>query len=265
MSPWLSALNELASAYVPHVLVTLVETPGFTPREPGVKMVVTADGQAGTIGGGVMELKALALARGMLSGRAGRPRLEKLDPGDSQCGGVVTLLLEPFLPAAREVALFGAGHVGRALVRVLDGVAVRVLWIDDRQDIFPSDLPPGVRAVHCADPHEAVALVSAGAHALVMTHSHERDYRLIERLVGRNDLKTVGLIGSAAKWGRFRRRLSESGVTDERIAGIRCPIGLPGITGRRPAEIAIAIAAQLLLDGTADEPAETSAGEGIPT
>ncbi|PKU24488.1 xanthine dehydrogenase accessory protein XdhC [Telmatospirillum siberiense] len=256
MSDWLTTLAELDTAGVPHVLVTQVEILGSAPREAGAKMVVTSDQLYGSIGGGSLEFQAAAIARGMLGEGQRAPRIEKsiLGPDMRQCcGGAVTLLFEPFHPAAFTLALFGAGHVARALVHVLEGVPLRLLWIDERQGLFPANPPGFVRVLSPPDPLTAVAQVPAGAHVLVMTHSHERDFQLVRALAGRQDLAGLGLIGSQTKWARFRRRLAEDGLTSERIAEIRCPIGLPGLKGKRPAEIAIAIAAQLLI--------ETSEGE----
>jgi xanthine dehydrogenase accessory factor len=251
MSDWLETLTELDAAGVPHVLVTQAEVLGSAPREVGAKMVVTGDMLYGSIGGGSLEFQAAAVARGMLGEGRRQPKIEKsiLGPDMRQCcGGAVTLLFEPFYPAAFTLALFGAGHVARALVHVLDGVPLRLLWIDERDGVFPKNLPSFVRVLAVPTPLEAIAEVPAGAHALVMTHSHERDFQLVRALADREDLASLGLIGSDTKWARFRRRLQDDGVSAERIAAINCPIGLPGLKGKRPAEIAIAIAAQLLLD-----------------
>lgn len=251
MSSWLSTLAELDSAGIPHVLVTQVETLGSTPREAGVKMVVTADALYGSIGGGSLEFQAAAEARGMLGEGQRQPKIEKsiLGPDMRQCcGGAVTLLFEPFYPAALALALFGAGHVAQALVRVLDGVPLRLLWADERPGVFPAHLPAGLRIQLRSEPLAAVSEVPKGAHVLVMTHSHERDFQLIKALLERDDLASLGLIGSATKWARFRHRLAESGFGAAEIGRVRCPIGLPGLKGKRPAEIAIGVAAQLLLD-----------------
>lgn len=248
---WLAALTALDEAGLPHVLVSVIETRGSSPREAGAKMVVAADRVVGSIGGGTLEFDAIAEARAMLDAGGRDPRLRQilLGPDAGQCcGGGVSLLFEPFRPAGRVLAVFGAGHVALALVRALEGVPVRLLWIDERPGIFPNRLPPGTEAVTRPDPVAFVAELPAGAHVLVMTHDHGRDFDLIAALIRRDDLASVGLIGSKTKWARFRHRLAAAGIEDERIARVRCPIGLPGIGGKRPAEIAIAIAAQFLLD-----------------
>jgi len=250
MSDWLQALTELDAAGTPHVLITQIETLGSTPREMGAKMVVTADLLFDTIGGGSLEFQAAAIARGMLTdGRRGLA-IEKsiLGPDMRQCcGGAVTLLFEPFYPARLTLAVFGAGHVAQALMRVLEGVPLRMLWIDERPSVFPPTLPAFVSPRHAADPVSLAATLPAGTHVLVMTHSHERDYQLVRVLAERPDLASLGMIGSATKWARFRHRLADDGLAAERIAAVRCPIGLKGLKGKRPAEIAIGIAAELLL------------------
>jgi xanthine dehydrogenase accessory factor len=153
------------------------------------------------------------------------------------------LLLEPWRPRAFQVVLFGAGHVGRALVEVLGGLPDRVLWIDRRAEQFPDLLPPRTEAL-LTDP--TAVDVPAGAHVLIMTHAHDLDLALLERLVGRDDLGSLGLIGSATKRRKFERRLRALGH-DERVIGrLRCPIGMPAIRAKQPRAIAIAVAAELL-------------------
>jgi xanthine dehydrogenase accessory factor len=253
MTDWLEALSELDATGTPHVLVTQIETLGSTPRETGAKMVVTHDALFGSIGGGSLEFQAAADARGMLTEGQRGPKIEKniLGPDMRQCcGGATTLIFEPFYPSAVTLALFGAGHVAKALVRILDGVSIRVLWFDEREGIFPATVPHGVQTISVDDPKTAIARIPAHAHVLVMTHSHERDFQLIRALIQRDDLATIGMIGSASKWGQFRHRLSKEGIAGEKTASVRCPIGLPGLKGKKPAEIAIAIAAQLLFDTT---------------
>jgi xanthine dehydrogenase accessory factor len=252
VTDWLEALTQCRAEGISHVLVTLAECFGSTPREAGAKMVVTADDLAGSIGGGSLEFQAAADARGMLHDPTSVPRLQKavLGPDMRQCcGGAVTLLFEPFRPETLVLALFGAGHVGQALVRALDGVPIRILWVDEREGTIPPMPTEGLtRLTTLNEPLAVAADLPAGAHAVVMTHSHERDFQLISVLARRHDLGSIGLIGSQSKWARFRHRLIAAGLSAEEIGRVRCPVGLPGLTGKRPAEIAIAIAAQLLLD-----------------
>ncbi len=246
---WLQALADLKARGEPCVLVTLADVKGSAPRESGTKLLVTSAGQFGSIGGGHLEHKAAELARGMLRDGAAEARLETLPLSAALgqcCGGKVTLLLEPFLPTGFTVALFGAGHVGKAIASVLAGVPLRLLWIDSREDQFPPDLPANATKIVADHPADEVKDLPAGAYALVMTHSHDLDLAICERLLKRGDLAYVGLIGSASKRRNFEGRLARKGFTEAQIGSLRCPIGLPGIDGKHPREIAIAVAAELL-------------------
>jgi xanthine dehydrogenase accessory factor len=256
MSGWVAALARLAQAGTPAALVTVVGTEGSAPREAGAKLVVWADGSDGTIGGGALELLAVEEARRLLSEHAeghppGGPLLRELALGPSLgqcCGGRVTLLLELVTPPAWTVAVFGAGHVGRALVRLLADLPCRVTWVDARAAEFPAAVPPGIRRIVPDDEEgvvEELERLAPGSDVLVMTHSHGLDYRLVEAGLRRADLRFLGLIGSATKRAKFASRLEARGMGPA-LARLTCPIGVPGARGKRPAEIAIAVAAQLL-------------------
>lgn len=248
-SSWLEALAACQAAGKVCVLVTLAEIKGSAPREAGTKLLVTADTLVGSIGGGHLELKATELARAMLVERATSARLESfaLGPALGQCcGGKVTILLEHFLPNDFFVALFGAGHVGREIVAVLAGTGVAVRWVDPRPEQFPADKPAGVTAVHADHPADEVKDLPPGSYALVMTHSHDLDLAILEKLLKRGDCRYVGVIGSETKRANFESRLARKGFSPEQIASIRCPIGVDGITSKEPRAIAIAVAAELL-------------------
>jgi xanthine dehydrogenase accessory factor len=262
VSGWLAELARLEAEGTAAVLVTVLRTEGSTPREPGAKLVVTAEAISGSVGGGQLELTAIGLAREILASLAPDrgPVLRELPLGPALgqcCGGAVTLLFERLIPPRWRVALFGAGHVGTALVRLLGGLACRVDWIDERSGLFPAALPAGVRAVVSDDPEGEVARLPPGADVLIMTHSHALDQRIVEAALARPDLRLVGLIGSRTKRERFLARLEHRGFSPEARARLTCPIGLPGVGGKRPAEIAIAVAAQLLQleGGSANHPA----------
>jgi xanthine dehydrogenase accessory factor len=243
---WLAALAAARDAGEPCALVTVVSAEGSAPRDGGTKMAVTARGQAGSIGGGHLELRALESARAMLAAGEAAPRVETyaLGPALGQCcGGKVTLLVEPFPAAAWHVWIFGAGHVGKALVHQLAGLPARVRLVDSRAAEIPAALPANCAAQVEPCPEDAVKDVPAGASVLVMTHSHDLDLLLVERLLRRGDLAHVGLIGSASKRARFEARLSAKNVP---TAALVCPIGIGAIRDKHPHAIAIAAAAQLL-------------------
>lgn len=242
------------------VVVAVQHTRGSVPREAGTRMLVAADQVLGTIGGGHLELKAIDAARRLLAGRTDEPRQPHfpLGPALGQCcGGAVTLQLTPLAddrpadwPAAAPrfvLQLYGAGHVGRAIVRLLDGLPCRVHWVDEREGEFP----PGPSAPHierlCVEPVQAeVAAAPPGAFYLVLTHSHDLDMAITEAILRRGDFAYLGLIGSATKRARFLHRFEARGIPADTLARITCPIGLPGITGKEPEVLAIAVVAQLL-------------------
>ncbi|HEY8358051.1 MAG TPA: xanthine dehydrogenase accessory protein XdhC, partial [Ramlibacter sp.] len=151
------------------------------------------------------------------------------------------------------VALFGGGHVGRALVNVLGTLPFAVTWIDSRDEIFPQQVPDNVRCEHSDPVQAAVADLAPGSRVLVMSFSHAEDLDVVaaclQRLRARGDLPYVGLIGSKTKWATFRHRLEERGFREQELAQVTCPIGVPGIGGKQPEVIAVAVAAQLLQAG----------------
>ena len=252
----------------PAVLVCVTSTKGSVPREAGTWMAVFARRVLGTVGGGHLEHEAIGLARSALDGSTLDPeRRFALGPSLGQCcGGVMHLSFERVEPAGaaalRErlraeqnahrmpVALFGGGHVGRAIVRALVPLPVRVHWIDSRDEIFPEGLAAHVQAEHSAPVEAAVHDLAPGARVLVLSFSHAEDLEIVaaclKRLRERDDLPFVGLIGSKSKWASFRHRLEARGFAQAEIARVTCPIGVPGVVGKEPEVIAAAVVAQLL-------------------
>ena len=248
------------------VLVTVLHTQGSVPRGPGTAMLVFAADFAATIGGGHLEFEAIAWARQMLSGaQPWQPceRRQVLGPSLGQCcGGVVQLGFEPvgaadaqrvrlaLSPVRTPLALFGGGHVGRAIVQTLLPLPFELFWIDSRDEIFPDGLPEQVRCEHSSPVQAAVAELPPGSRVLIMSFSHAEDLDIVvaclRRLRERDDLPFVGLIGSQTKWATFRHRLEQRGFTAQEIARITCPIGIAGIGGKAPEVIAVSVAAQLL-------------------
>ena len=151
--------------------------------------------------------------------------------------------LDDDLPA---VWLYGAGHVGQALARILMELPLRLTWIDSRAEMFPKVIPEGVRILHDPDTLATVSEAPVGAYFIVMSHSHPLDYALCHALLERNDFAWLGLIGSDSKAARFRSRLARAGLGAEVIANLVCPIGVAGITSKWPAAIAVGVAAQLM-------------------
>ncbi|WP_370208107.1 xanthine dehydrogenase accessory protein XdhC [Pararhodobacter marinus] len=284
------------------VRVVICAHQGSSPREAGAAMLVWADGQSGTIGGGALELDATQKARAMLPGGAARVEKIALGPSLGQCcGGAVTLgyerfdetslaaipetglfvrpvssqagteaplairraekaargegvaatryaqgwLAEPLSPRARPVWIWGAGHVGRALVSVLAPLpGLSLTWIDTAEARFPETVPPGVTRRIAEAPQTLVSDAPKDAEHYILTFSHALDLDLCHRALS-HGFAACGLIGSASKWARFRSRLQALGHDPRDIARIACPIGDPGF-GKHPQAIAVSVAAAIL-------------------
>ena len=335
MKNWVGTLKSHVAAGRPAVLVSVASAKGSVPRRPGTRMIVTAEGIDGTIGGGHLEHKAIASARDLLAAR-GPLALHRIPLAASLgqcCGGVAQLLFEPVhgdttwletlaalrieskacalvvpvrgdaagshlvvtaddvqgtlgasdhhaaattlartvlhgdgapglatLPGASSLevfidvlrppdfslVLFGAGHVGRAVVRTFADIDCRVTWVDARDDAFPASIPDNVDVAITDTPEAEVAAAPPGAYFLVMTHSHPLDQALCECILRRGDFAYFGLIGSVSKRRQFEKRLEARGMTKDRLATMTCPSGIEGITGKEPEVIAIAVAAEVL-------------------
>jgi xanthine dehydrogenase accessory factor len=294
----LTTLTAVVGAHGRVARVVIAAFQGSSPREVGAAMLVWADGQSGTIGGGALEWQAVQRARTMLALGGTRLDREALGPALGQCcGGVVTLLTEVYhagnLPAAaeliarssengpmplavkrllaaqrgqgaapapqlvqgwmveplarplRQLWIWGAGHVGRALVDVLAPLpGVEITWVDAAPERFPPTLPDNARALPVAGPARAVTLAPKTAEHLILTYSHALDLELCHQLL-HHDFAACGLIGSATKWARFRSRLMALGHSAQSVARIDCPIGDPSL-GKHPQAIAIGVASAFL-------------------
>jgi xanthine dehydrogenase accessory factor len=258
---WLSAVQRLREDREPGVLVTVTEVRGHAPREAGAKMVVSREASWGSVGGGNLEATAIARAREMISSGAAEPETcemqlsphARTEHGRQCCGGFIRLLLEP-LAVRPVVALFGIGHVGYELARILSRLPVQLLLVDSRAerldrvrlaDVIDGSADVSIR--HALLGEQVLEQLPHGAHVVIMTHDHAEDYALCDavlRLV--QPLGSIGLIGSSVKWTRFQAQLAAAGHTPAAIGRITCPIGQPGITGKDPAVIAVAVAAALL-------------------
>ncbi len=231
------------------IRITVTRTAGSVPREAGTQMMVWADRTEGTIGGGALEWEAMTQARAMLRDEsAAKTMTLPLGPALGQCcGGSVTLDLaraerleaEPGAP----LWIYGAGHVGRALVGVMGPLPTwDVTWVDTDAGRFPMDAT--VTTLVAADPARAVVHSPDDAHHLILTYSHTIDFDLCHAILSR-PFASAGLIGSATKWTRFRNRLGALGHTPATIARIACPIGDPSL-GKHPQAIAIGVAMAML-------------------
>jgi xanthine dehydrogenase accessory factor len=269
----MSRLRALAATWLVSgrraVLVEVSEALGSAPREAGTRMIVSRDRTAGTVGGGHLELKAIDQARSMLASSGNEPTEAHypLGPALGQCcGGAVTLRFSQLDPSAIEawpidpprfhLQLYGAGHVGRAIVNALAPHNVIVDWIDERDDEFPGDFyesapeapwPDHIRKV-CVDSVESeVRDAPANAFYLVLTHRHDLDLRISQAILERGDFAYFGLIGSKTKRQKFIHRFEHRGIDADAIARMTCPIGIAGIEGKEPEIIAASVVAQMLM------------------
>jgi xanthine dehydrogenase accessory factor len=232
-------------------MVTLVAARGSAPQELGAKALFDAGGLVeGTVGGGRLEAHALRRARAALESSAG-PACElevvnlQRDLGMT-CGGEVTLLFERFGVAPWRVAVFGAGHVAQALTRLLLTLECRLQVLDTRRE-WVERLPaaPSLDARVCDDLAGAVGALEDGTFVVVMTQGHATDLPVLRAAFDWGRFGYLGVMGSAVKAARVRRELEASGVSAERLAQLRCPIGL-ALGRSTPAEIAVSVTAELL-------------------
>jgi xanthine dehydrogenase accessory factor len=262
VTTWFAAVAELRAAREPGVLVTVTDVRGHAPREAGAKMVVSSDSTWGSIGGGNLEEEAVRRARDMVASGAIAPQTFITNLSDKApfqhgvqcCGGEVTVLLEP-LPVVPSVAIFGVGHVGLELARILARHDLELHLVDSREthlsDAELAPLADSVAAVHAHHvpviPELVLGELPRGTRVLVLTHDHAEDLAIIDAALRCSHLGAIGLIGSSAKWARFRSHLAASGFAPEVIDRVETPIGFPGVTAsKEPAAIAVSIAASLL-------------------
>ena len=230
------------------IRITVTKTAGSAPRDAGTQMLVWADRSEGTIGGGTLEWEAMAEARRMLqAGRKMHQARISLGPALGQCcGGSVSLVWEEAetmtTPPARPLWIYGAGHVGRALVQVMAPLPdFAITWVDTHADRFPQT---EVTTLVAADPAQAVKHAPTDADHLILTYSHEIDLALCHAVLT-HCFHSAGLIGSATKWARFRTRLAALGHSHAQISRIACPIGDPSL-GKHPAAIALGVATAMI-------------------
>ncbi len=159
----------------------------------------------------------------------------------------VTLTLELMRPVDFQIMLFGAGHVGKAVVSVLAGLPCDITWVDNRPDEFPQTVADNVRIVVSENPESEVGAAADGTYFLVMTHSHPLDFAICLGILSSNKFAYCGLIGSLSKRNKFNHRLRKAGISEQRLADLICPIGTVGISSKHPAAIAIAVAAELVV------------------
>ncbi|RUR34721.1 xanthine dehydrogenase accessory protein XdhC [Vreelandella andesensis] len=252
---WHAALHQCQRSGVPHVLATQVTSAGSTPREPGARMVITQGTVYDTLGGGTFEWQTIHAAREFLQqGRDGF-HLEAFTLGGRSgqcCGGFVNVLLEVFLGAEVNIAIFGAGHVGREIVNLSAPLPWQIHWFDSRASVFSEQdqQQPRLNCYTLNSAQEGTLALPSACHALVLTHNHDEDYALITALLQRYDVASIGLIGSESKWASFKGRLQREGYPAKEIERVRSPIGCvhnAKLSNKTPYAIALTVVTELLL------------------
>ncbi len=229
---WIDALRETHRRREPLVIATGLHN----------KYLITAKGQLAYPPECTVDGRLAVYAMRILNQLENAQRVKlKLNDNDNE-----DLLLEPVVSSNLNIAVFGAGHVGAATVHTLSSLDCNIRWIDSRRNIFPKHLPGNVQKIESEQPELEVAALPAGSCYLVMTHSHPLDQAIVQQILARDDFRYCGLIGSVSKRRQFEKRLLRLGMAQSRIDRLTCPIGIDGIAGKKPAEIAVAVAAELL-------------------
>ncbi len=267
MSLW-PQVSQRLSAQTTCVLITVEGVKGSAPRDVGTQMLLVKNAhQWGTIGGGALEWQATKLALELLETPDQHRRVEKdfiLGPDlDQCCGGHVVLSFEVLTPEQLQMAqqravdektenlkqhlmLFGAGHIGKALVHALAPLEFSINWFDSRENIFPKGDLSNVNFHSLENPAQCFELATQNSFALIMTHDHQLDFDVTLAALKSPEVWFVGLIGSATKRARFCKRFDQHGLSSDQLSKLTCPIGLSGISDKSPPAIAASVVAQLL-------------------
>jgi len=241
-------LNQQGRAYV---LVTIIGVTGSTPRSSGTKMVVSGSDTFDTIGGGHLEYKAIKQARKLLKENNDCQLIEHFQLGSQLgqcCGGNASILFECFAANTIHIAVFGAGHIGQALIPMLAGLPCHVTWVDNRESQFPvnCDHYANVSALLTDDPAAEVTSMPSNTLFVVMTHNHQLDFDITLAALKRDDFHYLGLIASDTKWRRFQQRYQHRDIAPSLVEKMHCPIGLEQVAGKMPMEVAISVAGQII-------------------
>ena len=217
-------------------------------------MVVSDEQLFGTIGGGHLEYQSINIATQMLQNTdQAQHRIEHFALGASLgqcCGGSVSVLFESFPASAVNITVFGAGHVGRALISILAQLPCRVCWVDSRESELEraADMQIGsnISLILSDAPADEVANMAPASYYIIMTHNHPMDFDITEAVLKRGDAAYIGLIGSTTKWQRFKMRWQHRGYQADFYQAVHCPVGLSSVPGKRPMEVAVSIAGQII-------------------
>jgi xanthine dehydrogenase accessory factor len=250
---WFDALHQCQQQGKSYVLVTLLATAGSTPRNAGTKMLICDDSTFDTIGGGHLEFEVIKQARNLLLENSATQKVVHY-PLSSKlgqcCGGATNVLFEAFTEHTQHIAIYGAGHVSRALIPILAQLPLQISWIDNRQEmldeIAQQSQPNNVTLLASEHPTDTINTLPSNCWVLIMTHSHQLDFEIVEAALAREDITFVGMIGSDTKARRFKTRLAHREFQQQDIHRLISPVGVLNIPGKRPIEVAVSMAAQLI-------------------
>jgi xanthine dehydrogenase accessory factor len=248
---WTGAVHQLNKQGKAYVVATIVGVTGSTPRNSGTKMVITNEDIFDTIGGGHLEHKVIKHAHQLLTSGEACQQLEHFQLGAQLgqcCGGDASVLFECFAASGANIILFGAGHVGKALIPILAGLPCSITWVDNRAEQFPDDIDSysNVTAVISENPEEEVASMPANSYYIVMTHNHQLDFDISHNILKRADFAYSGLIASDTKWRRFQQRFQHRDIEKILVDKMNCPIGLAQVQGKLPMEVAVSVAGEII-------------------
>jgi xanthine dehydrogenase accessory factor len=248
---WTAAVHQLNKQGKAYVVATIVGVTGSTPRNSGTKMVITHEDIFDTIGGGHLEHKVIKHAHKLLNSAEACQQLEHFQLGAQLgqcCGGDASVLFECFSATGANIILFGAGHVGKALIPILAGLPCSITWVDSRAEQFPDDVDAyaNVTAIVSENPAEEVAVMPANSYYIVMTHNHQLDFDISHNILKRADFAYSGLIASDTKWRRFQQRFQHRDIDKGLVARMNCPIGLTQVQGKLPMEVAVSVAGEII-------------------
>lgn len=248
---WNQASLHLSQQGKAYVLITIIGVTGSTPRDSGTKMVVSEHDEFDTIGGGHLEYKAIKQAKKLLLENKDSQLIEHFQLGSQLgqcCGGNASILFECFAANTIHIAVFGAGHVGQALIPILAGLPCNVTWVDNRESQFPVNCEQyaNVTKLITDDPAAEVASMTTNTLYVVMTHNHQLDFDISLAALKREDFHYLGLIASDTKWRRFQQRYKHREIESSLVEQMSCPIGLEQVVGKLPMEVAVSVAGQLI-------------------
>lgn len=248
---WNQASLNLSQQGKAYVLITIVGVTGSTPRNSGTKMVVSQNEIFDTIGGGHLEFKAIKFAAQLLNSNKNCQQIEHFQLGSQLgqcCGGNASVLFECFAANAINIAVFGAGHVGQALIPILADLPCHTTWVDNRAEQFPANTEnfANITKLVTDDPAGEVASMPANTLYIVMTHNHQLDFEISHEVLKREDFHYLGLIASDTKWRRFQQRYKHRDVSQLLVDRMNCPIGLKQVSGKLPMEVAVSISGAII-------------------